>query len=258
MAKEEAGGAGKGSTESGKAGGETITGAGDGKSGGAAGAGEGDKGKGAGDGKGAEGDKGGKAGDEGGDGKGKEGKTGDEGKTGKEGKDGKDGKEGAGDGKPKTAADFKLTIPEGSSDYLDDGDVKAISKIAAAEGWTNEQAQEKLEQHADAIAAQSKAFRVETEADETYGGDNLAETQRLARLALDKVRPADTPAGKAIRRLLARSGYGNNLAVVSLLADLGKLMDEDGSAGQGGGGGGQRKGAGGEKRAPEAVLYDKS
>lgn len=251
MADVKDGAAGKGSTDSGAAGSGTIT---DDK-GGASGAGKGgaaDDGKGGKKDDGAgEGKKDDKAGDDGKGGKDDKGGKGDEGK----GKDGKEGKEGAGDGKPKAPADYKLTLPKGSASYLDDGDIQAIAAIAAAEGWTNEEAQAKLEAHADSLATQSAEWRKVTEKDPKYGGEKLGETQRLAQLALDKVRPADTDAGKELRRILARSGYGNHLAVVSFLADLGKLMDEDGSSA---GSGGKGAAAGKAGKAPEKVLYDKT
>lgn len=252
MADNKDGAAGKGSTESGAAG--TLT---DDK-GGAAGTADagkaGDAGKGGKKDEGAAGakdDKAGKA-DAGKGGKADDDTTDD----GNKGKDGKAGKESAGNGKDEAPAVYKLEIPKDAKDYLDDSDVTAIAAIAKAEGWTNEQAQEKLEAHADGLAAQSAAWKAETSKDATYGGDNLAETQRLARLALDKVRPADSDSGKQLRRILAKSGYGNNLAIVSFLADLGKLMDEDSSSG-GSGGRGAAAGHKAAGKAPEDVLYDK-
>lgn len=127
---------------------------------------------------------------------------------------------------------YELALPDGADAYLDESDLKSIESIARAKGWTNEDAQAALDEHAENLATQSKAFRAEIEKDETYGGEHLAETQRLAKLALDKVRPGES--GKPLRRLLAKSGYGNNLAIVSFLADLGKLFDEDRPGGTGG------------------------
>lgn len=145
---------------------------------------------------------------------------------------------------------YALTVPAGSETWLDTTDVQALEVSARAKGWTNEQAQAAIDQQADARAAMSAQFRTETEADPIYGGDHLTETQRLATLALDKVRPAGTPAGDGIRRLLAKTGYGNHLQVVSMLADLGKLMAEDKPAGGGGGGAKHRDAA--------TVLYGKT
>lgn len=157
--------------------------------------------------------------------------------------------------KPATGAPDKyaLKLPEGAKDFLDTTDLASIEKLARSKNWTNEEAQAALEEHADALAGQSTAFRAQVEADPTYGGDKLEETQRLARTALDKIRPAGTPRGDAFRKLLVKSGYGNNLEVVSMLADLGKLMAED-QPGAGGSGGGNKGG----KKPAEEVLYGKT
>jgi len=163
----------------------------------------------------------------------KDGKSGDTGdKKADEAQKGNEGKDGD---QPKAPDKYELKLPDDAGDYLDESDLAQVERVARAKGWTNEQAQASLEEYADSLAAQSQAFRVETEKDQTYGGDNLAETQRLARLALDKVRPANTEQGKALRRILAKSGYGNKLEVVSFLADLGKLMAEDNPGGSGAG-----------------------
>lgn len=154
------------------------------------------------------------------------------------------------DGKPKPPEKYALTIPDDAKTWITTDDLKEIEVTARAAGWTNEQAQEAVEKHADRLIDQSAAFRAATEADETYGGDHLAETQRLAQSAIDKLRPAGTAQGDAFRGLLARSGYGNKLEVVSFLADLGKLMAEDSPAHAGGGGGAPKKDA-------AAVLYPK-
>jgi hypothetical protein len=126
---------------------------------------------------------------------------------------------------PTAPEKYTLTVPDGGR--LDADDVKAIEAIAREQGWTNDQAQAALDSHADALAAQSERFLADVTADPTYGGEHLAETQQLARRALDKLRPAGTPRGDALRRLLDKSGYGNHIEVVSLLADLGKQMAED-------------------------------
>jgi hypothetical protein len=144
---------------------------------------------------------------------------------------------------------YTLAIPEGAEAWFDDTDLKQIEKLARKGGLTNEEAQDFVDDTADSLAEQSAAFRAITAADPDYGGDHLTETTRLARLALDAVRPAGTPHGDALRRILAKTGFGNNLEVVSFLADLGKLMAEDRPGGSGGGGGGG-------KRDPAAVLYD--
>jgi outer membrane biosynthesis protein TonB len=138
---------------------------------------------------------------------------------------------------PKPPEKYDLTLPDGADTWLDQADVTHIEALAKTNGWTKEQAQSALEQHVDALATQSQAFRTATEADPIYGGDHLERTQTLARRALDRVRPAGTPHGDALRSLLTKTGYGNHLEVVSLLADLGTLMAEDSPTSSGSGGG---------------------
>jgi len=168
----------------------------------------------------------------------------------KAGADGKQTETGGKDGADASKAPekYELAIPDGADQWLDDADLKNFEKSARAKGLTNEQAQAHIDEYADSLATQSAAFREETSKHPKYGGDNLAETQRLATLALDRVRPANTAEGKAIRQLLARTGYGNNVHIVGLLADLGKMMAEDSPAH--GTGAGQLK-----DKSPEAVLY---
>jgi hypothetical protein len=118
-------------------------------------------------------------------------------------------------------------VPPESETWLDATDIATLEGQAKTLGWSNEQAQRALEQTARQRAAESRTFRDQIEADPDYGGDHLAETQKHANLALDRLRPAGTPAGDAIRHLLTKTGYGNHPQVVTLLADLGKLMAED-------------------------------
>lgn len=122
---------------------------------------------------------------------------------------------------------YELTLPEGSEAHLDESDLKSVETLARAKGWTNAEAQNAIEEHAVNLANASKAFRAITEKDETYGGDHLPETQRLAKLALDKLAPASDPLGKELRRDLARSGFGNKLSVIAMLVKAGKAFDED-------------------------------
>lgn len=142
---------------------------------------------------------------------------------------------------------YALTLPENGR--LDARDLALYETIARTNGWTNEVAQQRLVEHAGAVEAQSVQFTEDTKADAIYGGEHLADTLKHAAFALDKLRPKDTPRGDGFRALLDRSGYGSNLEVVSLLADLGKLMAEDGGATLSGGG------AVAPKSAAD-VLYD--
>lgn len=120
---------------------------------------------------------------------------------------------------------YDLTLPAGGR--IDAQDLTAIETLARSQNWTNEEAQQRVNDHAAAIDAQSTQFLETTKADATYGGDKLPETLKHASAALDHFRPKGTPQGDAFRALLDKSGYGNHLAVVSLLADLGNAMAED-------------------------------
>jgi len=153
---------------------------------------------------------------------------------------------GAASDAPKAPEKYTLTLPEGGR--FDTEDLKAFESVARAQDLTNEAAQQMLAEHAAAIDAQTAHFLEQTKADTTYGGEKLADTQRLAKLVLDKVRPVGTPHGDALRAMFEKTGYGNHLEVISFLADLGKLMDEDGGAAG-------TSGASARQRDAATVLY---
>lgn len=149
--------------------------------------------------------------------------------------------------KSKAPEKYALKLPE--SGTIDAADLARVEKVARANNYTNEQAQALLDEHAGEIATMSASFLTQTKADPTYGGDHFEATQKFALAALDKLRPKGTPAGDALRGMLNKTGYGNHLAVISLLADIGKQMAEDDPMHSSGG-----SGAGG-KRDAAAVLY---
>jgi hypothetical protein len=127
----------------------------------------------------------------------------------------------------KPPAKYELALPDGSQEFLDKDDLAIVSDRAKTKGWTNDQAQEAVNELATGLRDQSAAFRAAAEADPEYGGENLLETQRFARLALEKIRPATHPRYAAITRILNKTGYGNHVEVLAMLADIGKLMAED-------------------------------
>lgn len=146
---------------------------------------------------------------------------------------------------------YALKVPEAATQFLDAADLKKLEAQAKANGLTNEEAQAALENTAKDLIDTSERFRAETEADATYGGDHLADTQKFARHALEKFAPKGTPEGDAFRRDLEKSGYGNKLTVVGFLARLGKAISEDRPDG-----GRSNVGAGATDAA--SVLYGKS
>lgn len=170
-------------------------------------------------------------------------KTGDEGKktpeeeaaaaAAKAEQDGK-GKAGAGDSKPKAPDSYTLTASDEAKAALGDAMTfltEDVTAIAKANGWTAEEAQtefdNRLELAADRLEAQRSAWRKQVEADPDYGGDHLEETTKLARKAVDALRPKGHPRRAAFLQLLNGGGIGNHIEVVSALADLGRLMGED-------------------------------
>jgi hypothetical protein len=141
------------------------------------------------------------------------------------------GKDAAADAAAKVPDKYELAIPDGAESYLDADDLAGAGAYAKAKGWTNDEAQAWLEEQADLLAATSMGFRPSLERDPEYGGAKLKDTEQHAQRALDRIRPKDHPRHAAFNRLLVRSGYGNNIEVVSFLADLGRLLAEDVPAG---------------------------
>jgi hypothetical protein len=159
------------------------------------------------------------------------------------------GKAGEPKAEPKVPDTYELKVPEGAETYIEDDDIAQIATLAKAKGWTVEQAQEALEEHADAIADRSAAFRAEVDKDPVYGGKHLEQTQLQASRALDRMWPTDSPEHKALGKLLTKTGWGNHRLIVGGLANLGKLMQEDSP-------GGSRAASGG-KPTPEDLFYGK-
>jgi hypothetical protein len=157
---------------------------------------------------------------------------------------GKDGE------KPKAPEKYTLTVPENGQLYVDDQVQAQIETMARKAGWTNEEAQAALNEHVTNMTALSETFLATTKADTEYGGDKLAETQRLAKAAIDKVRPAGHPRRESFLKFLNRFGGSNHLDSVSFLADVGRMMAED-SPGSG-------NAARGAAQTAEQKLYDKT
>jgi hypothetical protein len=128
---------------------------------------------------------------------------------------------------------YVLTIPDSAKTFLEQADLAPIVELARELKLDTAAAQALVDQHVEVLQNASAAFRTTTENDTDYGGPKLEETTQLSNLVLDQVRPAGTPRGDGLRRLLARSGYGNHIEVVSFLADLGRMMREDTPVGGG-------------------------
>lgn len=151
---------------------------------------------------------------------------------------------------PKAPEKYDLKVPSGDDVYVDDRLLKRVETLARASGWSNADAQAALEEHLGNVKAELQEFLSVTKADPEYGGAQLAESQRLAKLAIDKIRPAGHGRRESFLRFVNRAGAFNHIEVVSFLADLGKLMAEDKPV-SGGPASGGRKPTG-------DVLYDKT
>lgn len=147
---------------------------------------------------------------------------------------------------------YELKLPDDS--LLPESDIDKISSIAREKGLSNEEAQLVLEQRNDAANAlrdsqfeqmremQTK-WQSEVKADPDMGGDNLGETQRLAKLVTDNAMT------DGMREFLSVTGYSDNPEVMRFLVKVGKMMDEDKPSGEG------APNKGGDKDAA-SVLYD--
>lgn len=133
-------------------------------------------------------------------------------------------KEGTQEGQPKAPEKYDLRPTRG---LLNEHDLKEIETAAREAGLTQEQAQAVVDQAEDRAIAHAARLRAETEADSTYGGANLTQTRTHALAVIDRVRPPGHPGRAELFATLNRTGLANDLRLVSLLADLGRLMAED-------------------------------
>lgn len=127
---------------------------------------------------------------------------------------------------PKPPEKYTLTIPP-DQPHLSASNLAEIEAIAKASGWSNEDAQNAINEYVTRYTLQASRFLEETKADPEYGGDKLAESQRLANSIVNRVRPAGHARRDGFLRVLHSGGNGNNIEVLSFLADLGRLMGED-------------------------------
>jgi len=151
---------------------------------------------------------------------------------------------------PKAPAKYALVVSAKGQAHVSARDLQRLEDIARAADWSNEDAQQALDEHLAIIEAQAAEFRAALVADRDYGGDKLADTDRLARLAIDRIRPVGHPRRDAFLATLNRGGAVDNIEIASALADLGRQMAEDRPVGGSGGGGSI-------PRDPAEVLYGK-
>jgi hypothetical protein len=158
-------------------------------------------------------------------------------------------------GELKAPDKYELALPKDG--LIDATDQAQIEELAREHNLPNDIAQSMLETTNAMLVKQSEGWRKELEADKTYGGAKLQETQLLVNQALDKVAPKGTPNGDGLRKLLNR-GVGNNIHVVAALATIGRLMKEDGPIEGVAGGGESKKKSIAEQLYPNAPEFKKS
>ena len=139
------------------------------------------------------------------------------------------GKDGTAPPEPKAPEKYELKMPDGGR--LNAADRDYMEQVARKSNWTNEQAQAALNEQDRLVLEQSTRFRATTEADPDYGGVKLQETQQLALKVINRIRPEGHARRASFLEFINRGGAGNHIEVVSFLADLGRLMAEDGAVG---------------------------
>jgi hypothetical protein len=143
---------------------------------------------------------------------------------------------------------YALKVPDESKAFADDGAIAQLETIARKNNWTNEQAQVALENYIDDVKATSARYEAQTKADPDYGGDKLEATKQYARAAILAIRPEGHPRRESFLRFLNSGGAGNHIEAISFLADLGRMIGEDGAVGG-------KSGGASEKSAADR-LYD--
>lgn len=110
---------------------------------------------------------------------------------------------------------------------LEQADIDAITALAKAHAWTNEQAQAALDEAHTSLTAQRATFRAGLEAHAEVGGEFLERTQQRAARVLDKFLPPDSPEGAQLRQVLNKSGYADFAPFALLLSRIGAAMGEE-------------------------------
>ena len=122
-------------------------------------------------------------------------------------------------------AEYQLRLPEQTP--LDQTDVAFVAAMAKDKGWSQEAAQAALTEMHTQLHQQRETLRAELVADPEVGGTKLEQAQQLALRVLDRFLPDREVLGQRFRRDINRSGHGNYLPLVTLLARIGQAMSED-------------------------------
>lgn len=174
--------------------------------------------------------------------------AGEAGKAGATSEEGKGGKADDAAGASKVPDKYSLVIPDDAKTFIDSDVLKQIETMARGSGWSNDDAQNALNEHVLMVQEADRNFLTQLKADPDYGGEKLPETQKLAKSVIDLVRPEGHPRREAFMRAINRVAAGNHPEFVSFLADLGKRAAEDST-------GVQRGPSGAKPKTPEEVFY---
>lgn len=121
---------------------------------------------------------------------------------------------------------YELTRRQGS--VLDQTDVaQFIDEVAKKQGLTADEAQSAFAAYEQSLLDQSARLQAQLIADSEVGGTNLATTQRDVKRVMDRFVPESTPEGLELRAFLNKSGLGNAVPLIRLLARVGREMAED-------------------------------
>jgi hypothetical protein len=121
---------------------------------------------------------------------------------------------------------YELTRRQGS--VLDQRDVdEFIAEVARQQQLTADEAQSAFAAYEQSLLDQSAKLQAQLVADAEVGGAHLANTQRDVKRLIDRFVPETTPEGQELRGFLHKSGLGNAVPLVRLLARIGKEMAED-------------------------------
>ena len=127
---------------------------------------------------------------------------------------------------PAAPEKYDLKAKEGS--FLQDGALERTISYAKEWGLSNEEAQELLDQQADAIAdyveagkKQAQGWLENAKKDKELGGDNWSKSEALAKRGYDKhVHPE-------LNHIMQETGLANHPEVIRFFARLGSSMADD-------------------------------
>ena len=134
---------------------------------------------------------------------------------------------------------YTLAI-DAEKSVLNQADVDKVIEFATANKLTQAQAEVILKQREEAatgLIARQQAFldetitgwKKESETDPQMGGTNWVGTVQNTKRVMDQFAPESSEMGKAFRKALIETGYGNKREVVWFLNEIGKAMREDGN-----------------------------